>query len=158
MQYVREWTLAVCMACVMAGILQFLAPEKGKSSVIKLVLTLYILVTAFTPLTALRYPETRLDLPLAAAADVQQDTPDTQALAEEQARHALAVSIAQACASKGLSVHNVVVTLAVTQEEQASVFVEKVSLVSPDDAGQVQAAVYEALGATVPVEVTGEDG
>ncbi len=50
MQNIREWVLAVCMACIALGILQQFVNVKGNFSVIKLVMTLYILITAFAPL------------------------------------------------------------------------------------------------------------
>ncbi len=50
MQNIREWALAVCMACIALGILQQFVNVKGNFSVIKLVMTLYILITAFAPL------------------------------------------------------------------------------------------------------------
>ncbi|MEG1269984.1 MAG: hypothetical protein RSD54_01555, partial [Ruthenibacterium sp.] len=59
METIKAWTLSVCMACIIAGLLTQFTPAKSKFSVIKLVLTLYILITAFTPLQMLRYPDTR---------------------------------------------------------------------------------------------------
>ncbi len=50
MQSVREWALAVCFACIALGILQQFVNIKGNFSVIKLVMTLYILITAFAPI------------------------------------------------------------------------------------------------------------
>ena len=44
MELLQNWALGVCLACLAAGVLQqFFASRSG---VIKLVLTLYILVTA----------------------------------------------------------------------------------------------------------------
>ena len=42
--FLQSWALGVCLACVAAGVLQQFFTSRG--GVIKLVLTLYILVTA----------------------------------------------------------------------------------------------------------------
>ena len=44
MAFLQNWALGVCLACVAAGVLQQFFTSRG--GVIKLVLTLYILVTA----------------------------------------------------------------------------------------------------------------
>lgn len=47
MEQIRAWVLAVCFACIAAGILGQLSSSRTRFSVIKLILTLYILITAF---------------------------------------------------------------------------------------------------------------
>ena len=53
MEQIRAWVLAVCFACIAAGILGQLSSSRTRFSVIKLILTLYILITAFAPLQSL---------------------------------------------------------------------------------------------------------
>ena len=56
MDALRGWTLSVCLACVAAGIVQHLTGARTKEPVIKLVLSLYILITALAPLKPVSYP------------------------------------------------------------------------------------------------------
>ncbi len=50
MEVIKQWALTVCMACIALGILGQFVNVKTNFSVIKLVITLYILITAFAPL------------------------------------------------------------------------------------------------------------
>lgn len=47
MEGLSQWLIGVCMACAAAGLLERLCDTRQKKSVIKLVLTLYILVSVF---------------------------------------------------------------------------------------------------------------
>lgn len=47
MEGLSQWLIGVCMACTAAGLLERLCDTRQKKSVIKLVLTLYILVSVF---------------------------------------------------------------------------------------------------------------
>ena len=49
MEGLRHWALLLCVAAVLGGIVQMLLPEKEQSTGIKLILGLYIVVTALTP-------------------------------------------------------------------------------------------------------------
>lgn len=49
MEGLRHWALLLCVAAILGGILQMLLPEKEQSTGIKLILGLYIVVTALTP-------------------------------------------------------------------------------------------------------------
>ena len=49
MEQLRQWVLTVSLACITTGILQQFISAKKQISGIKLVLTLYILVTALSP-------------------------------------------------------------------------------------------------------------
>ena len=49
MEQLRQWVLTVSLACITTGILQQFISTKKQISGIKLVLTLYILVTALSP-------------------------------------------------------------------------------------------------------------
>lgn len=154
MQLVKAWALAVCMACAAAGLLQQLVPAKGKTSVIKLVLTLYILVTAFTPLAALRYPETRLTVPVLPENSTL-TAPDTRVLVMDEAERTLAETVRAACEARGLSVQNVQVELAEAEDKNAgaAIVIKSVRIISAADEAQLQAAAADALGEAAPVEV-----
>ncbi|MEG2286586.1 MAG: hypothetical protein RSC00_01645 [Ruthenibacterium sp.] len=146
MEIVKQWTLSVCMACLVAGILQQFTASRTRFSVIKLVLTLYILVTAFAPLQAMRYPETRMSMPV-----VAQMTPvDTDALILEAARKNLTETITMACAAGGCAVSEVQVHLSVND---GMVTVTGVTLQIPDTANEEKAKLLalDALGSNVPV-------
>ncbi len=55
MEELRHWALLLCVASVLGGIVQMLLPEKEQSTGIKLVLGLYIVVTALTPAANIRW-------------------------------------------------------------------------------------------------------
>ena len=78
MEQIRAWVLAVCFACIAAGILGQLSSSRTRFSVIKLILTLYILITAFAPLQSLGDGHVTFDIP-EAPQTVQ--APDTEAMA-----------------------------------------------------------------------------
>ena len=63
MEQIRAWVLAVCFACIAAGILGQLSSSRTRFSVIKLILTLYILITAFAPLQSLGDGHVTFDIP-----------------------------------------------------------------------------------------------
>ena len=48
----NEWALTLCMACVLAGVLELLMPRKEYEKSIKVVVALYILVTVLQPVRA----------------------------------------------------------------------------------------------------------
>ena len=143
MEFIKGWTLAVCMACIAAGILQHFAARHERFSVIKLVLTLYILITAFAPLQALRYPLTRMDLP--AVATVQ--PVDTQALILQQAQASLETTLVQECSAQGVALDFVAVTLTPTD---SGTVVEQVVYTAQDSAA-AQKAIQALVGQAVPV-------
>lgn len=156
MDLAREWTLAVCMACVASGVMQYFSAKNERPSVIKLVLTLYILVTAFAPLQALRYPDTRAlpSLPSAVADGAQ--PVDTDALVLAQAQESLAATLRQACESQGATLTRVKVTLA--QSEQG-VVVQQVVFAAQDTAKTETArnAIRGVLGQEVPLAAEEDD-
>lgn len=135
MDFIKQWALALCMACVAAGILQHFAVKTERFSVIKLVLTLYILVTAFTPLQALRYPETRYLPDLPASAPVEAGV-DTDALVLARAEQSLAGTLREACAAANAPLSEIRVALANTE---AGVAVREVGF-TPQDVSQSEAA------------------
>lgn len=151
MESLRQWTMAVCMACIVAGILQQLSGGKSQFSVIKLVLTLYILITAFAPIQAIKYPETRMTTPvLADAAPI-----DTEALILESTQKNLAETVAAACMAGGCPVEDVTVGLT---QENGMVQVTGVTLILSDnaDAQKAKQLAQTALGTQAPVTIVGK--
>lgn len=98
MDGIKAWVLSICLASFAAGILQYLSPQNKHNSVIKLVLTLYILVAAFAPVQSLKYPDTRIAVPEVPA---QENIVDTESIIKEQARANIEEQLYEACASKG---------------------------------------------------------
>lgn len=157
MEQLRAWTLSFCFACIVAGLLGQFSSERKRFSVIKLVLALYIVTAALSPLQSgaeMRLPQ----LPQAAQAAQAAQTaaaPDTAALALQAAEAQLAKTVAQALTQAGIAHRNVRVRL-VRQNE--SVEVEQICITAPpgqEDA--VRQAVMRAVGADVPV-VLQEEG
>ena len=62
MELIRRWVLVLCVSAVLASVLQSVLPEKGSFSVIKLVLSLYILITLISPVR--EFSAADLSLPL----------------------------------------------------------------------------------------------
>ena len=72
MELIRRWVLVLCVSAVLASVLQSVLPEKGSFSVIKLVLSLYILITLISPVREFSAADlsgetSRLDLPTESA-------------------------------------------------------------------------------------------
>lgn len=140
----RLWALSVCFACVAAGILQRLAATKGRLSVIKLVLTLYILVTALAPLHAMS-GETTFSLPAAPAAG---ETVDAGALALEQAQQALSAQLSAAMAEHGMDAAATVRLEIVGENAEVAEVVVTGSGLDPE---QVKALAAEVFGTDVNI-------
>lgn len=148
MEALRQWTMTVCMACIVAGILQQLSGGKSQFSVIKLVLTLYILITAFAPIQAFKYPETRMTTPvLADAAPI-----DTQALIVQSAQKNLAETVTAACMAGGCPVESATVQL-VQENGMVTVTGVTLTLTSETDTQKATQLALSALGAQVPVTI-----
>lgn len=152
MERLRAWTLSFCFACVVAGLLGQFSSERKRFSVIKLVLALYILTAALSPLqgeAGMRLPEPAAPAPAMAA-------PDTGALVMGTAEEQLAKAVGQALTQAGVAHGDVAVRLS---QEGEAFEVEWVRVTAPP--GQTQSAVRQAvsraLGADVPV-VLREEG
>lgn len=152
METLRAWALTVCFSCIAVGILQQLCAPRARFSVIKLILTLYILITAFAPLMALRYPETRMTLSLPdTPAPAQQADIDAQVLT--RAEQTLADMVRTECEAAGIPTGQVRVTLT----EQAEGYAVEQVHVTADAAREqeIKQAVTRALGADLRVTVEG---
>ena len=132
MEQIRAWVLAVCFACIAAGILGQLSSSRTRFSVIKLILTLYILITAFAPLQSLGDGHVTFDIP-EAPQTVQ--APDTEAM-----------------------VLNTVCTRLALDADSETVEVADVTVIVPGgtDVSGVEDVVTKALGTHVPVTVNEE--
>lgn len=152
MEQIRAWVLAVCFACIAAGILGQLSSSRTRFSVIKLILTLYILITAFAPLQSLGDGHATFDIP-----EVPQtvQAPDTEALVLNTARTRLEDTVRSALAENGIAHAEVDVTL---DAGSGAVEVAGVAVTVPGgtEASGVEDVVTKALGTHVPVAVSEE--
>ena len=140
MEQIRAWVLAVCFACIAAGILGQLSSSRTRFSVIKLILTLYILITAFAPLQSLGDGHVTFDIP-EAPQTVQ--APDTEAMVLNTVCTRLEDTVRSALAENGIAY---------------TVEVADVTVIVPGgtDASGVEDVVTKALGTHVPVTVNEE--
>lgn len=152
LETIKAWTLSVCMACIIAGLLTQFTPAKSKFSVIKLVLTLYILITAFTPLQMLRYPDTRFFIPVLAPVET---AVDTDAMIAAQTQKNLERTVERACTQARCPVLSNTVSL--TQND-IDFTVNRVTIVAAQDSQTelIRKTVQQALGVNVPVVVQKE--
>ncbi len=74
MEAVRQWALSVCMACICVGILQQFTQNRSNFSAIKLILTLYVLVTAFAPFNSINLNSASIQIPTISQSNEQIDT------------------------------------------------------------------------------------
>lgn len=151
MEQLRAWTLSFCFACIVAGLLGQFSSERKRFSVIKLVLALYILTAALSPLQSgdeMRLPQ----LPEAAQAA---QTPDTGALVMAQAGARLSETVGQALTQAGIAHRAVDVRLV---QEGESIEVERITVTAPPGQEEViRQTIIRAIGADVPV-VLQEEG
>lgn len=151
MEQLRAWTLSFCFACIVAGVLGQFSSERKRFSVIKLVLALYILTAALSPLQSgngMRLPHLQRAAQTAA-------TPDTGALVVGTAETQLAKTIGQALTQAGITHGAVSVRLV---QESESIEVEWVCVTAPPgQESAVRQTVIRVIGADVPV-VLQEEG
>ncbi|NCC06881.1 MAG: hypothetical protein EOM30_02255 [Clostridia bacterium] len=108
MENIKAWVLSICLASFAAGILQYIAPQNSRNSVIKLVLTLYILVAAFAPIQALKYPDTRIALPEVLP---QENIVDAESVIKEQTKANIESQLYEICASAGCPLESVDISM-----------------------------------------------
>lgn len=109
MEQLRAWVLSLCFACLACGILQHLSASRARFSVIKLVLTLYILLTALTPLQSAAGLYRMPEIP-----DIAQpaQTIDSQDMLLDATRKNLEQAVVQSLAEQGITDVAVQLTLA----------------------------------------------
>ena len=150
MEQIRAWVLAVCFACIAAGILGQLSSSRTRFSVIKLILTLYILITAFAPLQSLGDGHVTFDIP-EAPQTVQ--APDTEAMVLNTVCTRLEDTVRSALAENGIAYTDVPL-----DADSETVEVADVTVIVPGgtDVSGVEDVVTKALGTHVPVTVNEE--
>ncbi len=153
MDTLKDWAFSVCMACIVVGLLQQFSSSRTNFSVIKLVLTLYILITAFAPITHMQTIDIQLP-------DIDEENTyvtqiDTQGLIVSQTRQTLEEDIINYCNINDIEVKNVYVILDVEDEQINIVGVELVVLKDADE-DRAQQAVIDVIGAKVPVQIKTE--
>ncbi len=148
MDSLRQWALNLCLVCVASGLLGHLSGGQSKKPVIKFVLTLYILVTAFVPLDSLRAPAAAF----AAASSLQpMEAPDTVGLALAQAQQLLSEDLSRRMGAP------ISVTLAQNGQEvyaQSAVLV----LEGQGSAAELEWALRRELGEQVEITVAESGG
>ena len=108
MAFLQNWALGVCLACVAAGVLQQFFTSRG--GVIKLVLTLYILVTALGTAGSAGEMNSITDA-FDTHAEPEQTAVDVQSLTLAQAQAGLEQTLMQSLAEGGAAVKSVSVRL-----------------------------------------------
>lgn len=140
----REWTLAVCFACVLCGILQQLSSNRSRISVINLVLTLYILITAFAPLQSLQeeWQPQELKTGEIAAMDIQNSTLQAASIQLEQ-------EVLYTLQKNGIAASRVMVSLTQSEGEAQLDYVTVVT--QNTDEKTIEQLVELVFGLPVPV-------
>ncbi|MDD3429852.1 MAG: stage III sporulation protein AF, partial [Oscillospiraceae bacterium] len=102
MTAIKHWALIVCTGCIAISVIQSLLPRKNTFSVIKLMLTLYILVIVISPIQNISsLSADHFSFDLATDYSVDYDTGQTQALILNQTAENLSKTLKDALAEKG---------------------------------------------------------
>ena len=146
--FLQNWALGVCLACIAAGVLQQFFTSRG--GVIKLVLTLYILVTALGTAGSAVEMNSITDA-FDTHAGPEQTTVDVQSLTLAQAQAGLEQMLMQNLAEGGAAVKSISVRLRAS--EDGEVKVEQVTAVVLNKASgpAAEAIIRAALGQDVTV-------
>lgn len=153
MEGLKSWVLALCISAVAASLLQGLLPEKKAFSGIKLVVSLYILVTLLSPIKAFSAAQLRAAWELPAAPLTAGDA-DGAILRQAEGR--LEELLADRFVGQGLQVEKVEVRLAL--DEGRSAVLEGVRVWSEEPPGLLQAVAEEFFGLDVGLTVEKTDG
>lgn len=153
MASIRAWVMTLCAACIAAGVLQQLCIRRSGFSVIKLVLTLYILITAFEPIRSFRQEAETFSVP---AVSAQAAVPDVKAASIRTAEGTLEKMLASALSQAGISGECVKITLTETDHDLNIENVE-LSLAPDESAERAENVVQRFMGAAVPVTIRKED-
>lgn len=146
MESFKQWMMTVCLACVTAGILQMLTGTKKQVSGIKLVLALYILVTALAPISGL---SVSWHMSEAAQTDAVEPV-DTQQEILLVASQALCAQLCEDLAEQGIEAQ---VQVSLDCAESGEVEIQQVNISTSADEESVRTSVQALLGTDVPVEV-----
>ncbi len=149
MEAVRQWALSVCMACICVGILQQFSQNRSNFSVIKLVLTLYILVTAFAPLNNFQLAEINLSIP---AITQESEVIDTKQIIYNQTKFSVTNMIIDACAANNLHIKDVNVNMTLNNDNISIIDVELIVNENTDVNKAIQ-VTKNTLNLDVPVKI-----
>ncbi len=151
MQNIREWALAVCMACIALGILQQFVNIKGNFSVIKLVMTLYILITAFAPLNLTQ----DINIEFEDFYDEQSLELNSQASVLEMVNNNLKQEILNEYAQNNVSVEDVHVQL----ENENSISISSIIIYANEQTDEIKALelAKKALDTDVDIKIISGD-
>ena len=152
MELIRQWALTLCICAIITSILQGILPEKGAFSGIKLVLTLYILITLLSPLKSFSISQIDLRVDTPEVAVLQQDT---EQVILNRAQNQLSEKVKKALESEGVEAISVDLTLKLQQD--GGVVVDAVEILvaqKTQDSEKVRRTVTETLGCDVEVDVS----
>lgn len=146
MESVKQWVMTLCLACITAGILQMLTERKKSVSGIKIVLALYILVTAISPLTGLSVSWEIGDVKTAST----ETEFNTQQEILQSAQQTLSSQIQQELEAQGIDA-NVEVLLTCTGNEDVQV--QEIKICTSVSEERVRAEVQSILGTEANITV-----
>ncbi len=155
MEIIQDWALSVCMACICVGVLQQFTTNKTNFSVIKLVLSLYILITAFAPLGNTSEINADFTYNLPEVSDAALNTDD---LILQAAHHNINETLFKAVQATSENVQSVNAAVHVTDNYMYVTSVEITlaeETVQSTDTQKVKQAVLSALQTDVPVVIIG---
>ncbi len=155
MDWIRQWALTLCIGAIMTSILQGILPEKGAFSGIKLVLTLYILITLLSPLKSFSAAQIELQLD---AQPVELPQQNTEQVILGRAQDQLEAVLQEALSAEGIAAESVDLTLTLQQEGGVTADAVEVRVTGEQDSEKIEQTVADALGCSVPVTVTAADG
>lgn len=153
MELIRRWVLVLCVSAVLASVLQSVLPEKGSFSVIKLVLSLYILITLISPVREFSAADLSLPLEQAQTAYVQADL--TESILG-QAEQKLEATVRRGLQTAGLDPGAVSVQLALDENGEAAL--AGVTVACDGDGEMIREAVDGALGCEAPLTLLPRNG
>lgn len=122
MASLRAWILTICAACIAAGVLQQLCVQRSGFSVIKLILTLYILITAFAPIRSLQNEKAAFSMPVLST---EVTVPDVKGAAIHTAESTLSKMLESTLSNAGVQSRE---TQVILQEVNGDLQVEQVNL------------------------------
>ena len=152
MEQIRQWAMMVCLTCITAGVLQQFTRVKKQVSGIKLVLALYILVTALSPISG--FAKTLDFAPISSVEPAE--SLDTEHQALRVAQQELSAQLEEELSSHKIAA-DVAVELAV--EENGKVEIQQIEVFTSADQETVRSCIESALETQVPltINVLGKD-
>lgn len=157
MDGIRHWALALCVCCVLAGVLQLLLPAKGAGKVIKTVLALYILLSVTTPAPHADWAGFWQQLQQPPQLQLQPAF-DLDHLAGEQLQQTIQQQLQALLAQNGIDAQVTVQASLDASTGQAELAAVTAVLGDPAQAQQAQQLLRAQLGSSVTLECKAKDG